>query len=382
MSYKNKKLESGRSNFSPVIFGGHTSPSVILSGREGSMDSSANAFRMTGETGRSMVEMLGVLAIIGVLSVGGIAGYTMAMNKYKANEILEGASMRAMIVSAQLQLNANATPNIGEFTDKPAGATFNPTITKGTGTFTFSVSDVAPAVCDQMKAVISDDSKNPVIDCEANPITLTYNNDLGRGSTATGGGNTNPDITTCANGATPVLKTYKTGSCCIYTTKEMCPETPVPGCTPDANCNTTKENCAGSWAQQESEYHFQSNDTGIPDDEKMSICCLEGTAHCGGAGCLCAPTGASVAIGTAQPDEYESDKPSSIICDTGRAMCPHQGPCICLPQGMGGCCADFSCIIIPPDRDGGCEGANTTICDIGEKWCDEFFGCAETCEIE
>ena len=40
------------------------------------------------ESGRSMVEMLGVLAIIGVLSVGGIAGYKMAMEKNKANEFL------------------------------------------------------------------------------------------------------------------------------------------------------------------------------------------------------------------------------------------------------------------------------------------------------
>ena len=44
--------------------------------------------KKTNETGRSMVEMLGVLAIIGVLSIGGIAGYTMAMNKYQANEIV------------------------------------------------------------------------------------------------------------------------------------------------------------------------------------------------------------------------------------------------------------------------------------------------------
>ena len=36
--------------------------------------------------GRSMVEMLGVLAIIGVLSVGGIAGYSKAMMKYKLNK--------------------------------------------------------------------------------------------------------------------------------------------------------------------------------------------------------------------------------------------------------------------------------------------------------
>ena len=40
-------------------------------------------------TGRSMVEMLGVLAIIGVLSVGAIAGYSKAMFKYKLNKQTE-----------------------------------------------------------------------------------------------------------------------------------------------------------------------------------------------------------------------------------------------------------------------------------------------------
>lgn len=40
------------------------------------------------ETGRSMIEMLGVLAIVGVLSVGGIAGYSKAMEQWKINKIL------------------------------------------------------------------------------------------------------------------------------------------------------------------------------------------------------------------------------------------------------------------------------------------------------
>ena len=40
----------------------------------------------TQESGRSMIEMLGVLAIIGVLSVGGIAGYSQAMNKFKVTK--------------------------------------------------------------------------------------------------------------------------------------------------------------------------------------------------------------------------------------------------------------------------------------------------------
>lgn len=41
------------------------------------------------QTGRSMIEMLGVLAIVGVLSIGGIAGYTKAMLKYKATKLTE-----------------------------------------------------------------------------------------------------------------------------------------------------------------------------------------------------------------------------------------------------------------------------------------------------
>ena len=42
--------------------------------------------RQTNQIGRSMIEMLGVLAIIGVLSVGGIAGYSKAMMQFKINK--------------------------------------------------------------------------------------------------------------------------------------------------------------------------------------------------------------------------------------------------------------------------------------------------------
>ena len=41
------------------------------------------------EKGRSMIEMLGVLAIIAVLSVGGIAGYSKAMEQFKINKMIE-----------------------------------------------------------------------------------------------------------------------------------------------------------------------------------------------------------------------------------------------------------------------------------------------------
>ncbi len=43
----------------------------------------------TNQIGRSMIEMLGVLAIIGVLSVGAIAGYSKAMFKQKMNKTMD-----------------------------------------------------------------------------------------------------------------------------------------------------------------------------------------------------------------------------------------------------------------------------------------------------
>ena len=77
------------------------------------------------ESGRSMVEMLGVLAIIGVLSVGGIAGYTMAMNRYRANEVVDMANKYAVIaysayMTAKMMNNGSDTAGqaaIPEFKD-------------------------------------------------------------------------------------------------------------------------------------------------------------------------------------------------------------------------------------------------------------------------
>ena len=48
------------------------------------------------QSGRSMVEMLGVLAIIGVLSVGGISGYSKAMAKFKLTKAQDQITMLLM----------------------------------------------------------------------------------------------------------------------------------------------------------------------------------------------------------------------------------------------------------------------------------------------
>ncbi len=59
------------------------------------------------ELGRSMVEMLGVLAIIGVLSVGAISGYSTAMTKYKLNKQTEQISQ---LINAVIRYRTDLKP--------------------------------------------------------------------------------------------------------------------------------------------------------------------------------------------------------------------------------------------------------------------------------
>lgn len=105
-----------------------------------------NSTMLTNECGRSMIEMLGVLAIIGVLSVGGIAGYTTAMRSYKANEIVNATSMLYMM---GISSNAGA----GDATLTYTGSFGNQLsdlkeITYASGTLTVQITDAG--VCSQV----------------------------------------------------------------------------------------------------------------------------------------------------------------------------------------------------------------------------------------
>ena len=54
------------------------------------------ARRVAPQAGRSMIEMLAVLAIMGVLTVGGIAAYSFAVSKHRANQIYNQVDLRAV----------------------------------------------------------------------------------------------------------------------------------------------------------------------------------------------------------------------------------------------------------------------------------------------
>ena len=74
-----------------------------------------HAFTRKLNMGRSMTEMLAVLAVIGVLSIGGLSAYKMAMNSHKANEILDYVNL--VLVEKQAQLLTSSLPDTEEEID-------------------------------------------------------------------------------------------------------------------------------------------------------------------------------------------------------------------------------------------------------------------------
>ena len=141
-----------------------------------------NAFN---ESGRSMVEMLGVLAIIGVLSIGGLSAYSTATKRHRANELINEASKRATVVAGQL-MQGN-TADLGEFAKNSFSAAefATDTITKNANN-QFEIAFVTnkipdEATCTTMKEMIGSDSFMKLADdCSK----ITFNADLSKHSSS------------------------------------------------------------------------------------------------------------------------------------------------------------------------------------------------------
>ena len=82
------------------------------------------------QKGRTLLEMLGVLAIVGILSIAALVGFTYAMNKHRANETIYDVMLRGTNVP-MVDENYASKPAGHEFTfpDLPAG-TYYPMTTK------------------------------------------------------------------------------------------------------------------------------------------------------------------------------------------------------------------------------------------------------------
>ncbi len=191
------------------------------------------------QSGRSMVEMLGMLAIVGVLSFVGIKGYSYAMDKYRANETIQDIEVRA--VDLLTQINSGFVANLSEW---PSTSTVGYPIgldENGTGIF---VSNVPERICDMMFqeltseviVVVNDQAYNayePVCASDNNMMTFMYGiskseyNPCPSGSSKDGSGG----YATTVNGTECYCNSVDT----IYKNK-VCQPKPE-GCTKNGECN-------------------------------------------------------------------------------------------------------------------------------------------------
>ena len=131
----------------------------------------------TKETGRSMVEMLGVLAIMGVLSVTGILGYTLAVRKYRANEIANAVS----ILAAAMKTTNKDISTGADYED----LVLDESLPRGVDSLAAEnehiivlVTDDGGALCDEVARLFGDDQKRAVYvdtnDCEEEETLRLY----------------------------------------------------------------------------------------------------------------------------------------------------------------------------------------------------------------
>ena len=120
------------------------------------------------DAGRSMVETLGVLAIMGVLSVGGVAGYNTAMNRHRANEVIAEANKRAAVAAAAILNGTEGDISLAQFNGEGpvAGASFDNVATHEDGLIKIKVRNLPRKIYTLIKAAVGTNSFMQVSDCE------------------------------------------------------------------------------------------------------------------------------------------------------------------------------------------------------------------------
>ena len=97
----------------------------FVSNQQKNNRSADTVISQTLERGRSMIEMLGVLAIMGLLAVGGIWGYQYAMNTYRAGQIQDVMTQAKALTVTKRTASQNS---LSSFLEKTATAGLNPAV--------------------------------------------------------------------------------------------------------------------------------------------------------------------------------------------------------------------------------------------------------------
>lgn len=226
------------------------------------------------ETGRSMVEMLGVLAIIGVLTVGGVAGFNYAMDKHNANEILDNVSKRAIALSPMALQGLDIDSHALDTEFGTAVGAFPVALDPDQTGFDIIVSKVPRGVCDHVlsgglkmaEAILlgqdtvweqGEKSDHTCAETD-NEIVFAFNASLDGTQTAGGGNNVGPGNPgeACELGGQAGVETTvylcdenAQGKCCKVAATTVC--VPTGGdtsgltLTDETNCPATTHKCTG-----------------------------------------------------------------------------------------------------------------------------------------
>ena len=137
-------------------------------------------YKYTVQSGRSMVEMLGVLVIMGVLSIGGIMGYSYAINKYRANSLLNDIRMRQVDLMAQYLSGQKVNFQAWKL-DETSIYSFVDPMVDDEGVISLSVLNVEEAVC----KIVFDELKSKMVSIDINSSSGKTSDDCAPSNTMT-----------------------------------------------------------------------------------------------------------------------------------------------------------------------------------------------------
>ncbi len=353
----------------------------------------AETSRNGAESGRSMVEMLGVLMIIGLLSSLGVWGFTTARDWYFANRLRDAVLQEGAALISDRKMRRVATGPISSVTDMdavlPAGLDNSDyTIIKESDPFgykfTITVKTLSPNVCKRATDVKAPHLKTNSDRCDdgigvfvflqtgniaQNPAPNPNPNPGGgcpSGETELSNGSCCPDAQVCND------------TCCDETTEycsenTMCCEPGTEYSAADNDCCYMVENkCCpinsmGTlyWNPERTAKDCCPVGSSILTYDDKNICCLAGTPAYGGEAKECCVTGQIEANGRCCQDV----KPNAAACEKLDA-----GTATTCPKVVSMCGTGQTC------QNGTCE------CPSGQEWnataemCCPTVDTASTCQ--
>ena len=315
------------------------------------------SFEAVAQAGRSMIEMLGVLAIIGVLTIGGLMGYRYAMNKHKANLILNDVSLAMADLTVQ-DPDGGAIARQAVAFNPDSGLAVESERTEDGNNIVY-VNGVAKAVCQILIQIQPTDAYENIYDGDLNALTSCNDNQtMAFGSKDSGEPPVTPECQNDSNCAADEI--CQNGHCVV----KPIPTDPCENveCFNGGKCDGGSCDCVNGYTGTNCEIEPDCNDSKpctSPKQCENYICVCPKIANCktlNNSTCECnkCEDGFEVVDGKCvEVSRCAADAP--VQC--GTSCCPENSTCDGDKCCLGGTCCDAglaptACYSGPKEYDG------------------------------